>query len=165
MVWNASWDAVIPRFAESSIMQPIYNCQNLPIVYALTVVEALPEGRKVVRGLYIGDHHDVFERSGQAGCQSQLLPFARIAGYRRRHDGGSQVFEDLAGEQSNLSNSHGHCRRRDARYHRAVGVQTFGEDPDVDRLIRKYAIGLRRKFSASSRRIPSFSKISRRLLT
>jgi nickel-dependent lactate racemase len=112
-------------------------CQNLPIVYALTVVDSLPDGRKVVRGLFVGDKHDVFEQAGalagQVNCfRLQEAPktvvvtmaahkysktwLANKAIYRTRMaiaDGGTLIII-------------------------APGVKTFGEDPDVDRLIRKY---------------------------
>jgi len=112
-------------------------CQNLPILYVLTVVEATAEGRKVVRGLYIGDEHKLFdiasELAGKVNCFRLPTPpqtvvvtmsakkysktwLANKAIYRTRMaigDGGTLVII-------------------------APGVRTFGEDPDVDRLIRKY---------------------------
>lgn len=112
-------------------------CQELNIVYVLTVVESLPNGRKVVRGLFIGDDHDTFdvagELAGKVNCFRLPEPpdtvvvtmdaskysktwLANKAIYRTRMaiaDGGTLVII-------------------------APGVRTFGEDPDVDRLIRKY---------------------------
>ncbi len=112
-------------------------CQELNIVYVLTVVESLPDGRKVVRGLFIGDDHDTFdvagELAGKVNCFRLPEPpdtvvvtmdaskysktwLANKAIYRTRMaiaDGGTLIVI-------------------------APGVRTFGEDPDVDRLIRKF---------------------------
>ena len=35
-------------------------CQDMPLLYALTVVQQMPDGTLHTRGLYIGDDHDTF---------------------------------------------------------------------------------------------------------
>ncbi len=112
-------------------------CQNLPIVYALTVVEALPEGRKVVRGLYIGDHHDVFEEAGKLA--------AKVNCFRLQESPDTVVVTMAAHKYSKtwLANKAIYRTRMaiadgGTLVIIAPGVRTFGEDPDVDRLIRKY---------------------------
>ncbi len=112
-------------------------CTNMPIVYILTVIDSQPDGSKVMRGLYIGDSHDIFEQAGELSAQVNCFRLeeaprtmvvymnpekysktwiANKAIYRTRMaigDGGRLVII-------------------------APGVKTFGEDPEVDRLIRKY---------------------------
>ncbi|MCU0320862.1 MAG: lactate racemase domain-containing protein, partial [Chitinophagaceae bacterium] len=44
-------------------------CKNMPIVYVLTVIDSQPDGSKVMRGLYIGDSHDIFEQAGELSAQ------------------------------------------------------------------------------------------------
>ncbi len=44
-------------------------CQHMPLMYVLTVVESLPTGEKVVRGLFVGNTHDVFFQAGELAAQ------------------------------------------------------------------------------------------------
>jgi nickel-dependent lactate racemase len=111
--------------------------QDLPLVYALTVVESLIDGRKLVRGLFIGDEHRVFELAGELASRVNCFRLdeppqtivvwmdpkkyhrtwlANKAVYRTRMaigDGGELVVI-------------------------APGVCGFGEDPQLDVLIGRY---------------------------
>ena len=45
-------------------------CQDLPLLYALTVIQQMPDGKLHTRGLFIGDDHETFFQAGgvsQAG--------------------------------------------------------------------------------------------------
>lgn len=112
-------------------------CNDMPIVYALTVIESCDGGRKVTRGLYIGDDHEVFWRASKLAAKVNCFRLekapqtivvsmnpkkysrtwlANKAIYRTRMavaDGGKLVVI-------------------------APAVHTFGEDPKLDQLIREY---------------------------
>lgn len=112
-------------------------CENMPLMYVLTVVESLPDGEKIVRGLFVGDTHDVFFAAAELAAQVNCIVVDRApktvvvtmnphkykktwlankAIYRTRMlvaDGGKLVVI-------------------------APGVERFGEDKGIDQLIRKY---------------------------
>lgn len=112
-------------------------CTNMPLMYLLTVVESLPDGTKRVRGIFVGNTHDVFFTAGSLAAKVnctvvQRAPktvvvtmnphkykktwLANKAIYRTRMlvaDGGKLIVI-------------------------APGVERFGEDLEIDRLIRKY---------------------------
>jgi nickel-dependent lactate racemase len=112
-------------------------CKNMPLMFVLTVVESLRDGTKAVRGLYVGDSHEVFYRAGELSAavnrfivspapktvvvtmnpsKYKRTWLANKAIYRTRmliEDGGKLVVI-------------------------APGVHSFGESATVDRIIRKY---------------------------
>ncbi len=112
-------------------------CQNMPLMYVLTVVESLPTGEKKVRGLYAGNSHDTFFAAGElaasvncfvidkapetvvvtmSGSKYKKTWLANKAIYRTRmlvKDGGRLIII-------------------------APGVERFGDDMEIDGLIRKY---------------------------
>jgi nickel-dependent lactate racemase len=112
-------------------------CKNMPLMFVLTVVESLRDGTKAVRGLYVGDSHEVFYRAGELSAavnrfivkpapktvvvtmnpsKYKRTWLANKAIYRTRmliEDGGKLVVI-------------------------APGVHSFGESATVDGLIRKY---------------------------
>jgi nickel-dependent lactate racemase len=112
-------------------------CKNMPLMFVLTVVESLRDGTKAVRGLYVGDSHELFYRAGELSAavnrfivkpapktvvvtmnpsKYKRTWLANKAIYRTRmliEDGGKLVVI-------------------------APGVHSFGESATVDGLIRKY---------------------------
>jgi nickel-dependent lactate racemase len=112
-------------------------CRHLNIVYALTVVESQTDGRKVVRGLYIGDHHDVFEQAGalasQVNCFRVQEPPKTVVVTMAAHKYSKTWLANKAIYRTRMAIADG-----GTLVIIAPGVKTFGEDPDVDRLIRKY---------------------------
>ncbi|MGN6135787.1 MAG: D-mannonate epimerase [Aureliella sp.] len=116
--------------------QDLY-CSDMPLMYVLTVVESLPSGEKKVRGLYAGNTHDTFFAAGElaaavncfvidrapktvvvtmSGSKYKKTWLANKAIYRTRMlvaDGGRLVII-------------------------APGVERFGDDLEIDGLIRKY---------------------------
>ena len=112
-------------------------CQHLPIVYILTVIGTREDGSSAVRGLYIGTGTECFERAAELAKEVNFTlvpePLQKVvvrldpekfhstwignkAVYRTRMaiaDGGELV---VIGKN----------------------VATFGEDPQIDQLIRKY---------------------------
>jgi nickel-dependent lactate racemase len=112
-------------------------CRNLPIVYALTVVESQSDGRKIVRGLFIGDGHDIFEEAAKLSAKVNCF---------RLDESPKTVVVTMAAHKYNktwLANKAVYRTRMaiadgGTLVIIAPGVKTFGEDPEVDRLIRKY---------------------------
>ena len=111
---------------------------NLPqIVYVQTVVSKNAEGRLVMRGLYISDDDEAFERAAALSLQCNFLMMDREI---RK----AVVFLDPAEFKSTWLGNKSVYRTRMALAHDAElivlapGVGEFGEDAAIDVLIRKY---------------------------
>ncbi len=110
---------------------------GLPIVYVLTVIDRNPAGELVVRGLFIGDDPECFERAAELSLKTNLVLLPReirkcIVSLDPR-DFGSTWLGNKAIYRTRLALAD------DAELVvLAPGVHTFGEDPAIDRLIRKY---------------------------
>ena len=110
---------------------------GLPIVYVHTVVGMDYDGKLVTRGLYIGDDQRVFTMAAELSLKVnfQLLdaPLEKVV-----------VYLDPAEFKSTWLGNKSVYRTRMAIADGgelivlAPGVREFGEDPDIDRLIRKY---------------------------
>ena len=112
-------------------------CQHLPIVYVLTVVAPDACGEPLLRGLYVGDDQECFYRA----CELSLkLNFQRL----NREIEKAVVYLDPQEFQSTWLGNKAIYRTRMALADGgqllilAPGVSTFGEDPQIDSLIRKY---------------------------
>jgi len=111
--------------------------RHLPIVYVLTVVARTMSGGLAVRGLFIGDDLECFERAAELSLQVnfEILdePIAKAI-----------VYLDALEFQSTLLGNKAIYRTRMALADGAEllilapGVKTFGEDKAIDALIRKY---------------------------
>ncbi len=112
-------------------------CQHLPLLYVLTVIGTDDDGELVTRGLFIGDDHDCFEQACELSVEVNFTmldePLERVVVYLDPEEfhstwlGNKSIYRTRmaiadAGELVVL----------------APGVRTFGEDPEIDRLIRKY---------------------------
>lgn len=111
-------------------------CQDLPIIYAQTVIGANEQGELVTRGLFVGDR-EAFEKAATLAIEvnfNQLdeeLPKVVVSmdpdEFHSTWIGNKGIYRTRmaiadAGELIIL----------------APGVRTFGEDPEIDVLIRKY---------------------------
>ncbi len=111
--------------------------KHLPIFYLHTVVGRGDDGSMKVRGLYIGDDKECFEKAAELSLQVnfQLLdkPLKKVVVYLDPHEfkstwlGNKSIYRtrmalDDGGELIVL----------------APGLKEFGEDKEIDRLIRKY---------------------------
>ena len=111
--------------------------RHLPIVYLLTVRARAADGKLVTRGLYAGDDRACFER-GAALCRqvnldrlerapAKVVVYLDPLEYKSTWLGNKAIYRTRmaiadAGELIVL----------------APGVRTFGEDPTIDRLIRRF---------------------------
>ena len=112
-------------------------CQDLPLLFVLTVIGEDESGENVIRGLYIGDDHDCFYAAADLAQTVNVKIFderpKRVVAWLDPEEfhstwiGNKSVYRtrmliDDDGELTVL----------------AKGVKTFGEDPEIDRLIRKF---------------------------
>ncbi|QDS99704.1 lactate racemase domain-containing protein [Adhaeretor mobilis] len=111
--------------------------QHLPIIYVLTVIGPNQTGESVVRGLFVGDDVECFERA----CE-----LSRAVNLQQLDAPLKKVVVNLNAEkfESTWLGNKAIYRTRMAIADEgeliilAPGVDCFGEDPDIDRLIRKY---------------------------
>ncbi len=111
--------------------------QDLPIVYAQTVVGKNAAGKLVVRGLYVGDDSECFELAAALALQVNFLMMDREIKK-------AVVFLDPHEFRSTWLGNKSVYRTRMALADGAElivlapGVHEFGEDAAIDALIRKY---------------------------
>ncbi|MDE0735191.1 MAG: lactate racemase domain-containing protein [Pirellulaceae bacterium] len=112
-------------------------CQHLPLLYVLTVVGTNDDGQLVTRGIFIGDDHECFERACELSVQ---VNFTKLDEELER----VVVYLDPDEFHSTWLGNKAIYRTRMAIADAgelvvlAPAVETFGEDPQIDRLIRKY---------------------------
>ena len=110
---------------------------HLPIVYVQTVMAKNAAGKLVVRGLYIGDDVECFERASELSLKVNFVMMDREIKK-------AVVYLDPGEFQSTWLGNKSVYRTRMALADGgelivlAPGVREFGEDPDIDKLIRKY---------------------------
>jgi nickel-dependent lactate racemase len=111
--------------------------KNLPIYYALTVVSADEQGKNKTRGLFIGDNIECFNKA----CELSLkVNFTMLAEPMKK----AVVYLDGSEYKSAWLGNKAIYRTRMAMADGgeliilAPGVKEFGEDEQIDRLIRKY---------------------------
>jgi nickel-dependent lactate racemase len=110
---------------------------NLPVVYVHTVVGRDMSGKLAVQGLYIGDDAEVFTRAASLSVKVNFTtlekPLKKVI-----------VYLDPSEFKSTWLGNKSIYRTRMAIADQgelivlAPGVREFGEDPEIDRLIRKY---------------------------
>ena len=111
--------------------------RGLPIVYVLTVVGRNDSGELVTRGLFVGDDAECFEL---ASALSLKVNFVTLDGEISK----AVVYLDPTEFRSTWIGNKAVYRTRMALAEGgelivlAPGVREFGEDPEIDGLIRKY---------------------------
>lgn len=112
-------------------------CQDLPVLYILTVVDTDENGDPKVKGLYIGDDHDCFE---QACLLSQQVNITQLDDPIQN----AIVYLDPEEFHTTWLGNKAIYRTRMAMADEGnliiLGpeIQGFGEDDQIDQLIRKY---------------------------
>lgn len=112
-------------------------CKNMPLMFVLTVVESLPDGSKAVRGLYVGDSHEVFFQAGKLSAEvnrfivkpapKTVVVTMNPSKYKRTWLANKAIYRTrmLIADGGKLVVL-------------APGVNSFGESATVDGIIRKY---------------------------
>ena len=112
-------------------------CQHLPLLYVLTVIGQNQTGELVTRGLFIGDDVECFEKASEL---SLAVNFEMVAKPIQK----AVVYLDPEEFHSTwLGNKAIYRTRMAIADHGELivlgpAVKTFGEDEEIDRLIRKY---------------------------
>jgi len=110
--------------------------KDLPIVYVLTVVAATEQGQSV-RGLFIGDDVECFEKAAALSLKVnfQMLdkPLKKVVVYLEPHEFKSTWLGNKSVYRTRMAMADG-----GELIVLAPGLKEFGEDKEIDRLIRKY---------------------------
>jgi nickel-dependent lactate racemase len=110
--------------------------KDMPIVYVLTVVEATQEGQ-TVRGLFIGNDVECFEQAAALSLKVnfQMLdkPLAKVVVYLEPEEFKSTWLSNKSIYRTRMAMADG-----GELIVLAPGLKEFGEDTEIDRLIRKY---------------------------
>lgn len=109
---------------------------RLPIVYIMTVM-ARHRSAMVMRGLYVGDDAEAFELAAQLSRQVNVTlldkPQERVVANLEPDEFTSTWLGNKAIYRTRMAIADG-----GELIVIAPGVRTFGEDPEIDRLIRRY---------------------------
>jgi len=110
---------------------------GLPIVYVHTVVGTNGDGKLAVRGLFIGDDAECFERASELSLQVNFemldRELSKVVVYLDPGEFKSTWLGNKAIYRTRMAIADG-----GELVVLAPGVKQFGEDPEIDRLIRKY---------------------------
>lgn len=110
---------------------------GIPIVYVLTVVSRNAVGTTVVRGLFIGDDDECFHRASELSLKVNFdlmpKPLRKVVVFLDPHEFHSTWLGNKAVYRTRMAIENG-----GELIILAPGVREFGEDPQIDKLIRKY---------------------------
>jgi nickel-dependent lactate racemase len=110
---------------------------DIPIVYVLTVVGRAADGRLALRGIYVGDDVECFHLASELSLKVNFemleAPIQKAVVYLDPHEFHSTWLGNKAVYRTRMALAD------DAELIvLAPGVKEFGEDPTIDKLIRKY---------------------------
>lgn len=110
--------------------------KDMPIVYVQTVVNSTPDG-PVTRGLFIGDDEECFRKAAELSLKVnfQMLdkPLKKVVVYLDPHEYKSTWLGNKSIYRTRMAMADG-----GELIVLAPGLKEFGEDKEIDRLIRKY---------------------------
>ncbi len=110
---------------------------DLPIVYVQTVIGRNDEGRLVVRGLFVGDDQECFLKASELSLRVnfQMLekPLDKVVVYLEPEEFKSTWLGNKSIYRTRMA-----IADRGELIVLAPGLKEFGEDGEIDRLIRKY---------------------------
>ena len=111
--------------------------QNLPVVYVHTVIGKNEEGNLVVRGLYIGNDEEVFIKAAELSLKVNFSmldePLKKVVVYLDPSEFKSTWLGNKSIYRTRMAMADG-----GELIVLAPALKEFGEDPEIDRLIRKY---------------------------
>ncbi|MBN1395749.1 MAG: D-mannonate epimerase [Pirellulales bacterium] len=112
-------------------------CSRLPVVFVLTVVGPRDNGTLAMRGLFIGDDAECFHRAAALSLQVNFTvldePPRKIVAFLDGEEFHTTWLGNKAIYRTRMAIADG-----GELVVLAPGVGGFGEDPEIDRLIRKY---------------------------
>jgi nickel-dependent lactate racemase len=112
-------------------------CQHLPLLFVLTVVGTDDAGKLVVRGLFIGDDNECFERACALSQEVNITLLdeepAKVVVYLDPEEFHSTWLGNKAVYRTRMA-----IADEGELIVLAPGVNVFGEDPQIDRLIRRF---------------------------
>ncbi len=111
--------------------------KSLHVVYILTVIGYNDEGNLVVKGLFIGDDEEVFLRASELSVQVNVTmpdkPIQKAVVYLN-----PQEFKSTWLGNKSIYRTRMAMADKGELIVLAPGLKEFGEDPVIDKLIRKY---------------------------
>ncbi len=112
-------------------------CADWPLVYVLTVISGKPDGGLAIRGLYIGDDVECFTKASELSAEVNFTlldePPKKFVVYLDEKKFHSTWLGNKAIYRTRMAIADG-----GQLVVLAPGVETFGEDRQIDRLIYKY---------------------------
>lgn len=112
-------------------------CAHLPLVFVLTVIGSRPDGSLAVRGLFVGDDVECFERAAQLSVEVNFTvldePPKKIVVYLDPEEFHSTWLGNKAVYRTRMAIADG-----GELIVLAPAVTCFGEDTQIDALIRRY---------------------------
>jgi nickel-dependent lactate racemase len=112
-------------------------CRHMPLVFVLTVIGGRKDGSLAMRGLYIGDDAECFELASRLSLEVnfELLdtPPKKVVVYLDPEEFHSTWLGNKSIYRTRMAIADG-----GELVVLAPAVRTFGEDPEIDRLIRKF---------------------------
>lgn len=112
-------------------------CQGLPLLFALTVIQPMPDGTMHTRGLFIGDDHDTFFQAAELADKVNIYDLEKapqhVVAYLEPDEFKSTWLGNKAIYRTRLAIADGGRLTI-----LAPNVGKFGEDAKIDALIRKY---------------------------
>ncbi len=115
----------------------LHFARHLPIVYVLTVVGRNARGRRVTRGLFVGDDAECFHRAAALSRRVNVTmlddPLARVVVYLDPHEFKSTWLGNKGIYRTRMAMADG-----GELILLAPGLREFGEDHDIDRMIRRF---------------------------
>lgn len=112
-------------------------CRHLPLLYVQTVVGTNERRELVTRGLFIGDDRECFERAAALSIQVNFTrlpePLPKVVVHLDEEEFHSTWLGNKSIYRTRMA-----IADDGELIVLAPGVKTFGEDPQIDRLIRKY---------------------------
>ncbi len=112
-------------------------CPHLPLVYVLTVIGPRTDGSLAVRGLFVGNDLECFEKAAELSVKVNFTvldePPKKIVVYLDPEEFHSTWLGNKAIYRTRMA-----MADDGELIILAPAVGTFGEDPEIDKLIRKY---------------------------
>ena len=110
---------------------------DLPILYIMTVIGTRPTGETYIRGVFIGDTPDCFEQAARCSRETNVTllerPQAKIVAYLDPEEFKTTWLGNKAIYRTRLALAEG-----GELVILAPGLKQFGEDDEIDPLIRRY---------------------------